>query len=139
MRLRRRWVGNETPHVNQQGVRERVQVEPEEIGEITVVAQPICLETALQFFVPILAFTAIRILLIGGGRHHFRSGPIAHDGAAIGALRVDLAFHRYPTFPRPGCRPIPKGTEQSLVLTCLLATSQSFVERLFTWCFEPRI
>src|SRR5580704_7823812 len=76
MRLRRRWVGNETPHVNQQGVRERVQVEPEEIGEITVVAQPICLETALQFFVPILAFTAIRILLIGAAGITFAPGRL---------------------------------------------------------------
>ncbi len=93
-----------------------MQIEAKQVGEVAMIAEPIGLKAALEFFVAVLAFASIGVRIVCRARQHERSRPIGHDRASIGALRVRLALDHDPSLggPRPG--PIPKRGEQPLRL-----------------------
>jgi hypothetical protein len=61
-----RRIGHGAPHVNQQVVRRCVQIEPEQVGEATMIAEAVGQQTGLEFFVATFALAAIGVAIVGG-------------------------------------------------------------------------
>src|SRR5271157_40087 len=97
----RRWIGRNVPQVNQQIERGRMQVQSKKIGEVAVIAQSVRLQSALEFFVAVLAFASVGIGIICGAGQNERSGTVGDHGPPIRALRVGLTLYDHPTLVRP--------------------------------------
>jgi hypothetical protein len=61
-----RWIGHGATQVDQQVVRRRVQIESEQVGEVTMIAQPVGQQAGLEFFVAVLALATIGVAVVGG-------------------------------------------------------------------------
>ena len=97
----RRWIGDPMAHMNQKVVSCRVQIQSKQVGEVAMVTETVCLKSTLHLLVPILAFTAIRVLIVCGTWQDKCSWPIGHHGPAVGALRVGFALDDDPSLRRP--------------------------------------
>ena len=97
----REWIDDPMTHVNQQVVGSRVKIQAKEIGEVAMVAQMICLQSALDFLVSVLAFTAIRVRILGGTWQYEGSRPVGNHSPSVGALGIGFALDDHPTLCRP--------------------------------------
>ena len=70
---RQGWIGCHATYPYQQIGRRGVQIETKEVGHVAVIAESVGLESTLQFFVAVFAFTALGILVISSrGKHRPR-------------------------------------------------------------------
>ena len=76
-----------------------------------MIAQPIRTETAFEFLVPILALAPFGIFVISRFGEDVGATSIGDHRAAVGALRVGLAFDDRKSGLPPGARLIPKRVE----------------------------
>ena len=76
------------PH--QQVQRGRVQVEPEEVRQEPVVAEPAGVQFDLQFLVPVLALAAHRVLVVDRRRQDPAAGPVRDHGPSVGPFGIGL-------------------------------------------------
>ena len=106
---RGRQVGHEVSQADEQVVGRRVQVEPEQVGEVAMVAEAIGLQGHLEFLVAVLALAAVGVGIVGGSGQHSGAGSVGDHGPAIGALGMGLALDDHPTLDGPRLGLIPEG------------------------------
>ncbi len=88
----RRWIGHGTPQSHQQVVGGTVQVESKQIGQIPVVAEPIGVQSALEFLVAIFTFPALDVCVVSGLRKNRCTGTVGHNRPTVCSLRVRFAL-----------------------------------------------
>ena len=94
-----------------------------------MIAQPIRTQAAFEFLVAILALASLGVLIVGRFRQDVGATSIRDHRAAVGALRVGLAFDDRKSGLLPGAGLIPKRVEQSLRFGRLIVPGDSFVQQ----------
>jgi hypothetical protein len=114
--------------MQQQVIRQTMQVSAKAVGQVAMIAETIRREFALQFFVAILGFAAIGIFVVRPVGTDARSWSIGDHRALVRAALVDFALKHDPTWNGPTVGLVLKARKQSLrglgLLELLLRFSQ---------------
>src|ERR1700740_2271024 len=94
-----------------------VQIEPEEVGQKTMITGAINLQVALEFLVAIFGFTAGSVVIVSSLGHDAGAWPIRDNEAAVGALGIGLGLADHPARSRPRVGLIPESVKQALRLS----------------------
>jgi len=167
VRIGRRKVGNQPSRAHLQVVRQAVQVQPEQVGPVAVVAEPVRVQPAREFLVAsgTAAFNppaAVGVLIVGAAGHHPRAGKqpstadpksverraveelppsafILANRAAVGAFGSGFCLDERPTRPGPRAGPIIERVEQRLLDAGLRESPDRFLQRSFAAFFQHAV